>query len=81
MLRIKLIKSPIGNTPKNRATVKALGLGKIDSSRVHKDTPQIRGMIHHVKHLLHVETVEAETAKTKKAGTSKAAKDDSTGEE
>ena len=58
MLRIKLIKSIIGHTPKNRATVKALGLGKVNSSRVHNDTPQIRGMVHHVKHLVSVETVE-----------------------
>jgi len=58
MLRIKLIKSPIANTPKNRATVKALGLGKVDSVALHKDSPSVRGMIHKVKHLLQVEEVK-----------------------
>ncbi len=58
MLRIKLVKSIIGNTPRNRATVKALGLSKTQQTVEHKDTPQIRGMIHHVKHLLKVEEVK-----------------------
>ncbi|HOI35451.1 MAG TPA: 50S ribosomal protein L30, partial [Mesotoga infera] len=35
--------------------VKALGLGKLDSEMVHQDTPQIRGMINAVRHLLAVE--------------------------
>lgn len=55
MLRIKLVKSPIANTPANRATVRALGLGKVGRTVIHEDTPAIRGMIHHVKHLLVVE--------------------------
>lgn len=58
MLRVKLVKSPIGNTPRNRATVKALGLRKMQQTVTHKDTPEIRGMIHHVKHLLEVEEVK-----------------------
>lgn len=63
MLRIKLIKSKIANTPRNRATVKALGLNKIGSSNLLPDNPQVRGMIHHVKHLLSVEVVEGEVTK------------------
>ena len=58
MLRIKLVRSIIGNTPRNRATVKALGLRKMQQTVVHKDCPQIRGMVHHVKHLLQVEEVK-----------------------
>lgn len=58
MLRVKLVKSIIGNTPRNRATVKALGLRKMHQTVVHQDTPSIRGMIHHVKHLLEVEEVK-----------------------
>lgn len=58
MLRVKLVKSIIGNTPRNRATVKALGLRKMHQTVVHQDTPAIRGMIHHVKHLLEVEEVK-----------------------
>jgi large subunit ribosomal protein L30 len=58
MLRIKLVKSIIGNTPRNRATVKALGLRKMQQTVIKKDCPEIRGMIHHVKHLLEVEEVK-----------------------
>ncbi len=65
MLRIKLIKSTIANTPRNRATVKALGLNKVNSSVVQPDNPQIRGMIHHVKHLLEVTVVDDSQAKPK----------------
>ena len=58
MLRIKLVKSPIGNTPANRATVKALGLRKMHQTVTHQDNPAIRGMIHKVKHMLSVEAVK-----------------------
>jgi len=57
MLRIKLVKSLIGNNPRNRATVAALGLRKMQQVVEHEDTPSIRGMIHHVKHMLVVEEV------------------------
>ena len=58
MVRVTLVKSPIGYNQKQRATVEALGLGKLQSSRVHKDTPQIRGMINKVRHLVRVEEVD-----------------------
>ena len=45
MLKIKLIKSPIGHKPKAKATVVALGLKKINQSVIKSDTPQIRGML------------------------------------
>jgi large subunit ribosomal protein L30 len=57
MLRIKLVKSPIGNNKRNRATVQALGLRGVNKVVEHADTPSIRGMIHHVKHMLLVEEV------------------------
>ena len=57
-LRVTLVKSPIGYNQKQRATIEALGLRKMQSSRIHKDTPQIRGMIDKVRHLLRVEEVE-----------------------
>lgn len=73
MLRIKLIKSPIGNTKRNRATVAALGLRKMHREKLVPDNPSIRGMIHHVKHLLHVEEVEGVVeAPAKKAPAKKA---------
>ena len=55
MLKVTLVKSLIGNTPRNRATVHALGLRKIGQSNTFEDTPAIRGMIHATKHLLQVE--------------------------
>ncbi len=62
MLRIKLVKSPIGNNTRNRATVQALGLRKLQQVVEHDDTPTIRGMIHHVKHMLLVEDIETTVA-------------------
>lgn len=80
MLRIKLVKSPIGHNTRNRATVQALGLRKVHHVVEHEDTPTIRGMIHHVKDLLVVEVAEGTPAKTngtrpnRPAGTQKAPK-------
>lgn len=54
-LTVKLTKSLIGEKPKNRATVRGLGLRKMHASVEHKDTPEIRGMIHAVAHLVTVE--------------------------
>jgi len=73
MLRIRLAKSPIGNTARNRATVKALGLRKVHQIVDHDDSSTIRGMIHHVKHLLVVETVEGQVTKKKEVAASKPA--------
>jgi large subunit ribosomal protein L30 len=63
MLRIKLIKSPIGHNWRNRATIQALGLRKINQVVEHDDTPSIRGLIHHIHPLLLVEEVEGTPAK------------------
>lgn len=54
-LTVKLTKSLIGEKPKNRATARSLGLRKMNASVEHKDTPEIRGMIHAVAHLVTVE--------------------------
>ena len=58
MLKIQLIKSPIGHKPKSKATVLALGLRKLNHSVVKKDTPQIRGMINKVNFLINVSEVK-----------------------
>jgi large subunit ribosomal protein L30 len=58
-LKVTLVRSMIGYTQDQRATVQALGLRKMHSSAVHKDTPQIRGMIHKITHLLKVEEVDS----------------------
>lgn len=57
-LKVTLVKSVIGSSETQRATVKTLGLGKMNSSAEHNDTPQIRGMIRKIEHLLKVEEVE-----------------------
>ena len=54
-LKITLVKSTIGCKKDQIATVEALGLRKIRSVVEHNDTPQIRGMIKKVSHLLKVE--------------------------
>lgn len=54
-LKIKLVKSTIGRKKDQIATVKALGLRKIRHVVEHEDTPQIRGMINKVSHLVEVE--------------------------
>jgi large subunit ribosomal protein L30 len=47
--------SPIGRKPGQRETLIGLGLNKIRRSRTLVDTPEVRGMIRKVAHLLHVE--------------------------
>lgn len=54
-LKVELVKSPIGYKHDQRETVKALGLRKMHSVVVVEDTPQIRGMIRKISHMLKVE--------------------------
>jgi len=54
-LLVTLRKSTIGQKPKTRETVRSLGLRKINSTREHNDTPDVRGMLHRVRHLVDVE--------------------------
>ena len=58
MLKIKLIKSPIGYKPKAKATIVALGLKKLNQSVIKSDTPQIRGMLKKVDFLINVSEVK-----------------------
>jgi large subunit ribosomal protein L30 len=60
MIKITLAKSVIGAIPKQKATVQALGLKKTNSSVIQKDNPQVRGMIHKVRHLVKVEPAAPE---------------------
>ena len=55
MLKITQIKSAIGYKPKAKKTLAALGLHKINGFVLHKDNPQIRGMINKVQYLIKVE--------------------------
>ena len=52
---ITQVKSGIGSTEKIRATLIGLGLTKMQKTVTRKDTPEIRGMIRKVQHLIRVE--------------------------
>ena len=54
-LKVTLKKSQIGSTKKVRATLVGLGLTKTNKTVVRKDTPEIRGMLRKVEHLVEVE--------------------------
>lgn len=53
-LKLKLVKSVIGATQRQRQTVKGLGLRRLRHTVVRQDTPEIRGMITKVAHLVQV---------------------------
>jgi len=57
-LKITQIKSTIDRDWVQKRTIVALGLGKLHRTVVHNDTPQIRGMVKSVEHLLRWEKVE-----------------------
>ena len=57
-LKITQIKSAIGYEKSQKETIRSLGIKKLHQTVYHKDTPQIRGMVQKVRHLLKVEEVE-----------------------
>lgn len=56
-IKITQVKSKIGSTLRQKRTLEALGLKKLNSSVEVEETPQIRGMVNAVSHLLKVEKV------------------------
>ena len=56
-VKVTLVKSVIDRSKRQKDTVKALGLGKINSSAEHSVSPQIEGMINKVKHLITIESL------------------------
>jgi large subunit ribosomal protein L30 len=56
-LKVTLRRSRIGIKPKQRGTLRALGLGKIGSTNTLPDRPEIRGMLARVPHLVDVEEI------------------------
>ena len=48
-------RSTIGSKPKHRGTIRALGIGRIGRTVTKPDTPEVRGMISRVPHLVSVE--------------------------
>lgn len=55
ILRITLVKSPIGYSKRHKATIQALGLRKMHQTVEQVDTPALRGMLYVVNHLVQVE--------------------------
>jgi len=57
-LKVEQKKSPIGRKQNQRDTLRTLGLKRIGDVNVLEDRPEIRGMVHTVRHLVAVEEVE-----------------------
>lgn len=57
-LKIKLIRSLIGRPEMQREIIKGLGLRKVNSEVIRKDSPEVWGMIRKIPHLLKVEVLE-----------------------
>lgn len=55
LIRVTLVRSPIGYTKDQRATARALGLRRMHQTVEHKDNPTLRGMIQKIVHLVQIE--------------------------
>ena len=55
LIKITLVKSPIGYTQRQKDTVRALGLHRVNQTVEHVDAPSLRGMIDKISHLVQVE--------------------------
>jgi large subunit ribosomal protein L30 len=65
-LKITLVRSPIGYNKRQKRTVEALGLRRLQQSVLKPDNPAIRGMVRKISHLVTVEEV-ADNAVTEEA--------------
>jgi large subunit ribosomal protein L30 len=54
-LKITYVRSVIGQKPDQERTVQALGFRHLNQTVEHEDSPQLRGMVHKVRHLVKVE--------------------------
>jgi large subunit ribosomal protein L30 len=54
-LKVTYVRSVIGQKPDQERTVQALGLRRLHQVVEHEDSPQLRGMVHKVRHLVKVE--------------------------
>ncbi len=55
MLRITWVKSAIGYSEQHKATIRALGLRRLNQTVIHEDTTTLRGMLRKVNHLVKIE--------------------------
>jgi len=56
-LKVTYVRSVIGQKPDQERTVQALGLRRLHQTVEHEDSPQLRGMVHKVRHLVRVEEI------------------------
>jgi large subunit ribosomal protein L30 len=59
-LRITLVRSPLGFSKRHKATLQALGLRRLHQTVEQADTPQVRGMLAKVGHMVKVEETTAD---------------------
>jgi large subunit ribosomal protein L30 len=58
-LKVTQVRSAQSRKPKQRGTIRALGIDRIGDSVTHDDKPEIRGMLRVVEHLVTVEEIDA----------------------
>jgi large subunit ribosomal protein L30 len=58
-LKVTYVRSVIGQKPDQERTVQALGLRRLHQTVEHEDSPQLRGMVHKVRHLVRVEEIKS----------------------
>ena len=58
-LKITQVKSLIGSQPKHKRTMQAIGFRHNNQTLTKNDSPQLRGMLHQVRHLVRVEEEKA----------------------
>ncbi len=61
-VKITQVRSTVGQSHHHEGTLRALGLGKIGRTVEHQDSPQLRGMLRHVSHLVRVDAEDADSA-------------------
>ena len=54
-VKIKQVRSSIGQSQRHRGTLRALGLGKIGRTAEHAESPQLAGMLGKVRHLVEID--------------------------
>jgi large subunit ribosomal protein L30 len=54
-VKITQVRSGVGQSYRHEGTLRALGLGKIGRTAEHEDSPELRGMLRHVSHLVRVD--------------------------
>ena len=57
-LKVTQVRSSIGQNPRNRGTLRALGLGRIGKTAEHPESPQLAGMLRKVRDLVQIEELK-----------------------